>query len=120
MHAQWHGPEAVVKEEQSLVFLDAQEVRHVRVVGESGRQANQADELMSAIPLAEGSCDDALQYCTTVIMEQVNFILNVEKKKKTWPEDIHWESLLACLIPCTQKVPHWLFVCFVNLASIFF
>lgn len=65
----------VVKVEESLGRVYTQAGGHVFVVGQCGAEAQQTHILLGQLHVADGSGHQRLQYGSTVIVKQVDFIL---------------------------------------------
>eukprot|EP00123_Amoebidium_parasiticum_P015485 comp22998_c0_seq1/m.36625 comp22998_c0_seq1/g.36625 ORF comp22998_c0_seq1/g.36625 comp22998_c0_seq1/m.36625 type:complete len:337 (+) comp22998_c0_seq1:3951-4961(+) len=69
-----HGSEAVVKVEEALVWLHAQERGHILVVGQRGTQTNKTGKLLCGLYCPDSSCHDSLQNWSSVVMQQVDLV----------------------------------------------
>ena len=68
-----HRAVAVV-ERKEILGLDAQEGRHVLVVGQRGREAHQAHHLLRRLDLAHGARDDRLEHRATLVVQQMYLV----------------------------------------------
>lgn len=66
----------VVKVKQSLCRINAQTGSHVFIVGQRGTEADQTHVLLSQLHVADGPRHQGLQNGSTVIVQQVDFILD--------------------------------------------
>ena len=71
---QRHGPEAVVEEEHARGRLDAEQLRHVREVGQRRRQAHEPHGVARRLDLADRPRDDRLEDGPAVVVEQVDLV----------------------------------------------
>lgn len=70
--------EPVVKVEEALGGIHAQAGGHVLVIGQRGAEADQTHVLLGQLHVADGSGHQRLQDGPTVVMQQVDFILQNE------------------------------------------
>ncbi|KAI6760260.1 hypothetical protein HG531_013461 [Fusarium graminearum] len=63
-----------VEMEEALLCVNSQEACDIFVVGEGGRQTENSDGFASLLGLTNSSADNALQYRTTVVVQQMDFI----------------------------------------------
>mmetsp|Transcript_9219 Transcript_9219/g.31869 ORF Transcript_9219/g.31869 Transcript_9219/m.31869 type:complete len:371 (+) Transcript_9219:5572-6684(+) len=68
------GPEGVVKDEETLVKVHAEEHGHVLVVRQGGAQAHQPSHLVRGLHLLDGPGHDGFQHGTPVIVQEVDLI----------------------------------------------
>lgn len=66
----------VVEVEQSLGRIHTQACSHILVVGQCGTEAQQTHILLSQLHIADGPCHQRFQHGSTVIVQQVDFILH--------------------------------------------
>lgn len=66
----------VVEVEESLGGIHAQAGRHVLVVGQRGAEAQQTHVLLGQLHVADGPRHQRFQHGSTVVVQQVDFILN--------------------------------------------
>ena len=71
---QRHGPEAVVEEEHARGRVDAEQLRHVRKVGQRRRQAHEPHGVARRLDLADRPRDDRLEDGAAVVVEQVDLV----------------------------------------------
>lgn len=64
--------EAIVEKVQALGRVDAQEGGHILIVGQRGRQTDQANHLLRAFDLTHGARHDGLEHWTAIVVQQVN------------------------------------------------
>ncbi|KJR89206.1 uncharacterized protein SPSK_05806 [Sporothrix schenckii 1099-18] len=72
--AQRAGAVGAVEVEQARLGVDAQEAGDVAVVGQRGRQADEAHGLARLLRLAQRAADNALENRATVVVQQVNLV----------------------------------------------
>lgn len=68
--------EPVVEVKQSLGGIHTQAGGHVLVVGQRGAEADQTHVLLSQLHVSDGSRHQRLQDGATIVVQQVDFILN--------------------------------------------
>ena len=70
--------EAVVEEEQPGVGADLEEVGHVEVAGQCGREGHYADDALAAEDLAQGARDEGFDHGAAVGVEEVDLVEDEE------------------------------------------
>lgn len=66
----------VVEVEESLCRIHTQASSYIFIVGQCGTEAQQTHVLLSQLHVTDGSCHQRFQHRSTVVMKQVDFILN--------------------------------------------
>lgn len=66
----------VVKVEESLSGIYTQAGSHIFIVGQCGTEAQQTHILLGQLHIADGSCHQSFQHGSTVIVQEVDFILH--------------------------------------------
>ena len=69
-----HGPVRVVEVEEAAREVDAQEQRHVLVVGQGGGEADEAHVLLGGLHVAQGARHYALEHGPPLVVQQVDLV----------------------------------------------
>ena len=77
----------VVEVEESLGRIYTQAGSHILIVGQCGTEAQQAHILLGQLHIADGPRHQRFQHGSTVVVQQVDFILNNTFSK--WPCVLH-------------------------------
>mmetsp|Transcript_62196 Transcript_62196/g.148188 ORF Transcript_62196/g.148188 Transcript_62196/m.148188 type:complete len:1090 (-) Transcript_62196:715-3984(-) len=67
-------PVRVIEVKEALLLVDAQHRRHVLVVGQRRREADEAHQLLRGLDLADGPRDERLEHRAARVVEQVDLV----------------------------------------------